>query len=67
MMRRDVLLCPVCARKTHTIVREDTALKNFPLFCPKCKHETLVDVLQLNMIVIEEPAARTQKPQTQSQ
>ncbi len=29
---------------TYETDREDTKLKNFPLFCPKCKHETLREV-----------------------
>lgn len=33
---------------------------NFPLFCPKCKHETLINVQQMNMLVIKEPDAKTQ-------
>ena len=32
-----------------------TVLENFPLFCPKCKQETLINVKQLNMSVIKEP------------
>ncbi|UOO38735.1 hypothetical protein IZU99_03935 [Oscillospiraceae bacterium CM] len=35
-------------------------LKNFPLFCRKCKQETLINVRQLNMPVIKEPDAKTQ-------
>jgi len=54
------LLCPVCGNKTRDRVREDTVLENFPLFCPKCKKETLVNVKQMNMTVIKEPAAQTQ-------
>ena len=45
------LLCPVCGNKTRLKTREDTELKNFPLFCPKCKQETLINVKQLNMSV----------------
>ncbi len=41
-------------------MREDTILENFPLYCPKCKQETLVNVKQLNMSVIKEPDAKTQ-------
>ena len=41
-------------------MREDTELKNFPLFCPKCKQETLINVSQLNISVIKEPDAQTQ-------
>lgn len=38
----------------------DTELKNFPLYCPKCKQETLINIQQLNMSVIKEPDAKTQ-------
>lgn len=54
------LLCPICGNKTRDRVREDTVLKNFPLFCPKCKQETIINVEQMNMTVIKEPAAQTQ-------
>ena len=54
------ILCPVCGNKTRNRIREDTELKNFPLFCPKCKQETLVNEKELNNIVIKEPDAQTQ-------
>ncbi|MCI8282522.1 MAG: hypothetical protein HFI76_12715 [Lachnospiraceae bacterium] len=31
------LLCPVCKGKTRIKMREDTEVKNFLLYCPKCK------------------------------
>ncbi len=39
--------CPVCGNKTRLQIREDTELKNFPLYCPKCKQENLVDVKKI--------------------
>ena len=54
------ILCPVCGNKTRTKVRADTELKNFPLFCPKCKQENLVNVQQLQTTIIKEPDAKTQ-------
>lgn len=51
------IFCPVCQSKTRTVVREDTELKNSPLFCPKCKHKTIISV---NMAVTKEPAAQPQ-------
>lgn len=54
------ILCPVCGSKTRVKIRGDTVLENFPLFCPKCKQETLINVKQLNMLVIKEPDAKTQ-------
>lgn len=34
--------CPVCGSKTRDKIREDTILKNYPLYCPKCKQESLI-------------------------
>lgn len=38
-------------------IRSDTELKNFPLYCPKCRQESLIDVKELHIIVIKEPDA----------
>ena len=54
------ILCPICGCKTRLRIREDTVLENFPLYYPKCKHETLIEVHQLNISVIKEPDAQTQ-------
>lgn len=51
------LLCPFCSSKTRIKMRSDTELKNFPLFCPKCKQETLIDVKKFQISVITEPDA----------
>jgi DNA-directed RNA polymerase subunit RPC12/RpoP len=56
----DWILCPVCGSKTRVKMREDTVLENFPLFCPKCKQETIINVKLLNISVIKEPDAKTQ-------
>lgn len=60
MKQEKWLLCPVCGNKTRLKLREDTVLEKFPLFCPKCKQETLINVQQMNMFVIKEPDAKTQ-------
>ena len=54
------ICCPVCGNKTRDKIREDTVLKNYPLYCPKCKQETLIEVINLKMTVIGEPDAKTQ-------
>ncbi|HAU4825670.1 TPA: conjugal transfer protein, partial [Clostridioides difficile] len=41
-------------------VREDTELINFPLFCPKCKTETLINIKHGKVTIIKEPDAKTQ-------
>ena len=46
------LLCPACGNKTRLKVRQDTELINFPLYCPKCKQETLVNVKNTQLSVI---------------
>ena len=46
------LLCPVCGNKTRLKVRQDTELINFPLYCPKCKQEALVNVKNTQLSVI---------------
>ena len=60
MEKTEWIRCPVCGNKTRLQIREDTELKNFPLYCPKCKQETLINVKQLNTSVIKEPDAKTQ-------
>lgn len=54
------ILCPVCGSKTRDRIQEDTELKNYPLFCPKRKQETLINIQKMNMSVIKEPGAKTQ-------
>jgi len=47
--------CPVCNNKTRTKVNGNTVLINFPLFCPKCKREFMIDVVQMKMVMSKEP------------
>lgn len=47
----------LAAVKRVTKSGEDTVLKNFPLYCPKCKQESLIEVENLNIVVIKEPDA----------
>lgn len=54
---------PVCGGKTHIKIQENTGKYShvqFPLYCPKFKHETLIKAEQLNISVIKEPAAKPQ-------
>lgn len=57
MEKSKFILCPICGNKTRVQIRIDTELKNFPLYCPKCKQETLIDAKELEIIVIKEPDA----------
>ena len=47
------ILCPICGNKTRDRIREDTVLRNYPLFCPKCKKETIIDAKNLKITVIK--------------
>lgn len=50
MNKTEWIICPICGNKTHTMMREDTEIKNFPLYCPKCKKESLVDVKKMVVV-----------------
>ncbi len=54
------ILCPLCHSKTRVKITENTELKEFPLFCPKCKEETLINAKQFHISIIKKPDAKTQ-------
>ena len=45
--------CPVCGNKTRLQIRKDTELKNFPLYCPKCRQESLIEAQDFQVTVIK--------------
>lgn len=57
MVKTEWLLCPICRNKIRVKIRCDTILKKFPLYCPKCKQETLINVYNLKVVIIKEPDA----------
>jgi len=60
MIKTEWIICPNCGGKTRNQIREDTILKNYPLYCPKCKHEHLIEVKNLKVTVIKEPDTKVQ-------
>lgn len=55
------VLCPLCGAKTRVRLLEDTVLRRFPLFCPKCKHESIINAQKFNVETISsQPDAKTQ-------
>lgn len=48
------VICPLCKAKTRLKLLPDTVLKNYPLFCPKCKEEVIINAehLQVSVTVI---------------
>ena len=55
----ELVRCPVCGNKTRLQIRKDTELKNFPLYCPKCRQESLIDAKDLQVTVIKGFGAKT--------
>lgn len=48
------LPCPICGEKTDVKVFEDTVLFNFPLYCPRCKKEIRINMMQLRMAISDQ-------------
>ncbi len=62
MIAREWVRCPICSNKTRDRIREDTVLINYPLYCPKCKQETLIEAKNLKITVIKEPDTLDAEP-----
>lgn len=60
MLRTEWVPCPICRNKTRLKIRSDIEIKNFPLYCPKCRQESLINIEQFKVTVITEPDAKTQ-------
>lgn len=60
MKKQQWILCPICGSKTRDRIRQDTVLRNYPLYCPKCKQETLIEAKNLKITVITEPDTQMQ-------
>ena len=54
MQNIDWIRCPVCGNKTRLQIQADTELKNFPLYCPKCKQETLINVKNMKISLLDD-------------
>ncbi|MBQ9928382.1 MAG: cysteine-rich KTR domain-containing protein [Lachnospiraceae bacterium] len=53
-LRLEWVKCPICGNKTRIKIGQDTIMKSFPLFCPKCKQETLIDVERFLIKVVQD-------------
>ena len=58
------VFCPICGAKTRVKLLKDTELKDFPLFCPKCKQESRINAKKFKVEVLassnNRPDAKTQ-------
>ena len=52
------VLCLWCGAKTRLQRLTETELKAFPLFCPKCRHESIINAR--HFIIEKQPDAKTQ-------
>lgn len=51
------ILCTVCSMKNRIKYYDDTVPLHFPLYCPKCKKETRVDLIDHKIYKSLEPDA----------
>lgn len=42
------VLCPWCGAKTRLQILRETELVTFPLFCPKCRHESIINAKKIH-------------------
>ena len=54
------LLCPMCGAKTRLRLLKRTILRDFPLFCPKCKRESIINASNFQIENADQPDAKTQ-------
>ena len=53
------VLCPWCGAKTRLQILRETELVTFPLFCPKCRLESIINAKNF-IIETKQPDAKTQ-------
>lgn len=41
--KEEWIYCPICGGKTRLRLLQRTVLREFPLFCPKCKRESIIN------------------------
>ena len=54
------VLCPICGAKTRLMLLPETEIRAFPLFCPKCRQERIINVKNFKTEIISQPDAKTQ-------
>ena len=47
------IACPKCGEKTKVKLKENTVMKNFLLYCHRCKKEFTVDVQNFIVTVVK--------------
>ena len=49
------VLCPACGAKTRLRLLQRTVLRDFPLFCPKCKRESIINARSFQIELADQP------------
>ena len=52
------VLCPICGAKNRLRLLQKTVLKDFPLFCPKCRQEHIINARNFQIEIIDQPDAK---------
>lgn len=55
------VLCPACGAKTRLRLLQRTVLREFPLFCPKCRQESIINAQNFQIKIADQPDAETQR------
>lgn len=54
MVKDGWVYCPICCNKTRTKIRKDTVAVRFPVFCPVCKNNFVMDFKEGKAFISEE-------------
>lgn len=54
------ILCQACGAKTRLRLLRRTVLLDFPLFCPKCRRESVINARNFQIEFANQPDAKTQ-------
>lgn len=54
------VLRPICGAKTRLRLLRRTVLREFPLFCPKCRQERIIHAKNFQVEYVNQPDAKTQ-------
>lgn len=63
---RQWVFCPICGAKTRLQLISKTELKEYPLFCPKCKKESIINAKNYKVQVAANDKIKT-KPDAKTQ
>ena len=55
------ILCPICGEKTRVKIQKTTELRNFLLYCHRCKVEFNINVKNFEVEIIERIERKNKK------